>query len=983
MSQANIAAGTATTATNIAGGAGGAVHYQSAANTTALLGNGAAGQVLTSNGTTLAPSWVSAAPLATTASFANSITGGAGGAVPYQSATNTTALLANGTAGQVLQSNGTTLAPTWTSAPAGLAAATATTATTATNIAGGAGGAVHYQSATNTTALLANGTAGQVLQSNGNTLAPSWVSAAPLATSIAGGSGGSIPYQSAANTTALLVNGASGSVLQSNGSTAAPSWTNLITANLNGNVTGNAISATSATNIQGGAGGSVPYQTAANTTAMLANGAAGQVLQSNGTTLAPTWTSAPAGLAATTATTANTATTATNLAGGFGGTLPYQSAANTTALLANGTAGQVLQSNGTTLAPTWTSAPAGLAAATATTATTATNIAGGTGGAVHYQIAANQTGLLANGVVGTVLQSAGGTLAPRWTTEVPLATSLAGGAGGSIPYQTIANQTALLPNGTINMVLQCNGGTNPPSWTGNPVFGLASNIAGGSGGSIPYQTGTNATSMVANGTVGSVLQSNGGVAAPSWVSAAPLATSIAGGSGGAVHYQSAANTTALLANGTAGQVLKSNGTTLAPSWVDPTAVNTASAANLLGGDAFSIPYQSSINNTAMLPAGTAGQVLQCNGPTILPGWVTTISSALRTTNLASGLGGSLPYQSAANTTAMLSNGLAGQVLQSNGTTLAPSWTNQPAGLSAASAATSTTATNLAAGFAGYLPYQSASNTTAMVAPGAAGTVLKSNGAAAPSWIAFNAPAVQVTQVTPAQAGTYNLMMCSGSSGSGLPTLASSSLTYINSASLLVGSALQADQYFQTVDQNLLTNNGTATFTSQRTQLGNAYFTTNNSATPAVIFESNNQSGVVTSDNPSGITNLLQLRPYKLPVFTYGPVCFGYLPGVVAAGGRPVAPYYLTDGFTVTASSGNYAISWTGKTFIKPTVNGTVVNVVTGNYPSVVSHYKIGDTSSTVVIKCFTCTSSTNASLVQTASDIEFVIYSGEGSTVWN
>jgi hypothetical protein len=332
---------------------------------------------------------------------------------------------------------------------------------------------------------------------------------------------------------------------------------------------------------------------------------------------------------------------------------------------------------------------------------------------------------------------------------------------------------------------------------------------------------------------------------------------------------------------------------------------------------------------------------------------------------------------------MLSNGLAGQVLQSNGTTLAPSWTNQPAGLSAASAATSTTATNLAAGFAGYLPYQSASNTTAMVAPGAAGTVLKSNGAAAPSWIAFNAPAVQVTQVLPAQAGTFNLMMCSGSSGSGLPTLASSSLTYINAANLLVAPAIQADQSFQTVDQNLLTNNGTSTFTSQRTQLGNAYFTANNSATPAVIFESSNQSGVVTSDNPSGITNLLELRPYKLPVFTYGPVCFGYLPGIVVAGGRPGAPYYLTDGFTVTASSGNYAISWTGKTFKKPTVHGTVVNVVTGNYPSVVSHYAIGDTSSTVVIKCFTCTSSTNASLIQTASDIEFVIYSGEGSTVWN
>jgi hypothetical protein len=50
---------------------------------------------------------------------------------------------------------------------------------------------------------------------------------------------------------------------------------------------------------------------------------------------------------------ATTATSSTNIAGGLGGQIPYQSAANTTALLANGTAGQVLTSAGTTLAPTW------------------------------------------------------------------------------------------------------------------------------------------------------------------------------------------------------------------------------------------------------------------------------------------------------------------------------------------------------------------------------------------------------------------------------------------------------------------------------------------------------------------------------------------------------------------------------------------------------------------------------------------------------
>jgi len=53
------------------------------------------------------------------------------------------------------------------------------------------------------------------------------------------------------------------------------------------------------------------------------------------------------------------ATSATNLAGGLGGQIPYQSAASTTALLANGTAGQVLTSAGTTLAPTWTTISSG------------------------------------------------------------------------------------------------------------------------------------------------------------------------------------------------------------------------------------------------------------------------------------------------------------------------------------------------------------------------------------------------------------------------------------------------------------------------------------------------------------------------------------------------------------------------------------------------------------------------------------------------
>ena len=56
------------------------------------------------------------------------------------------------------------------------------------------------------------------------TITASLTGTASTATSLAGGSGGSIPYQSAAGTTAMLANGSSGQLLQSNGGTAAPSW---------------------------------------------------------------------------------------------------------------------------------------------------------------------------------------------------------------------------------------------------------------------------------------------------------------------------------------------------------------------------------------------------------------------------------------------------------------------------------------------------------------------------------------------------------------------------------------------------------------------------------------------------------------------------------------------------------------------------------------------------------------------------------------
>jgi len=61
---------------------------------------------------------------------------------------------------------------------------------------------------------------------------------------------------------------------------------------LNQSTTGNATTATTANNLDGGSAGTIPYQSAAGTTAMLAAGSSGQLLQSNGAA-APSWVAAP------------------------------------------------------------------------------------------------------------------------------------------------------------------------------------------------------------------------------------------------------------------------------------------------------------------------------------------------------------------------------------------------------------------------------------------------------------------------------------------------------------------------------------------------------------------------------------------------------------------------------------------------------------------------------------------------------------------
>lgn len=143
------------------------------------------------------------------------------------------------------------------------------------------------------------------------------------------------------------------------------------------------------------------------------------------------------------------------------------------------------------------------------------SVLGGTDGNVQF-------GTLANGDV--IVYDSGD---QRWenraqsTLAVGTATNLAGGATGSLPYQSASGTTAMLALGTLNYVLTA--GAAGPQYVAQSTLtaGKATNLDGGAASQIPYQTGAGATGFIANGTAGQVLTSAG--------SGTPVWSGISGG----------------------------------------------------------------------------------------------------------------------------------------------------------------------------------------------------------------------------------------------------------------------------------------------------------------------------------------------------------------------------------------------------------------------------------------------------------------------
>ncbi len=520
----------------------------------------------------------------------------------------------------------------------------AATATTATNLAGGSGGTLPYQSAAGTTALLANGAAGQVLQSNGTTLAPSWVAAptgdmalAGIQTVtgaktfnsgkliLAGATSGTTMFNAAAiaGTTTITMPGTTGTMALTSDITGINSGTNTgdQTITLTGGVTGSGVGSFAATvitnaNLTGDVTSVGNAATVVKINGTLMSGLATGILKNTTTTGVPSiavagtdysaGTNALAtGILKSTTTTgaltiavagdfptlnqnttgnATTATTATHLAGGLGGQIPYQSAAGTTAMLANGTAGYILQANGTTVAPSW------VAAATGTVTSASVVSANGFAGSVAT---ATTTPAITLTTSITGLLKGNGTAISAATAGTDYSAGTNALATGILKSTTTTGALTIAVAGDFPTLNQNTTGSAATLTTARAIYGnnfdgsaaltgIIASTYGGTGNGFTKFSGPTTSERVFT---------LPDVAAATILTTNDLITLAQGGTGanltasnGGILYSTASAGAILAGTATAGQILRS-GASVAPTWSTATYPATAgTSGNVLTSD---------------------------------------------------------------------------------------------------------------------------------------------------------------------------------------------------------------------------------------------------------------------------------------------------------------------------------------------------------------------------------------------------------------
>jgi hypothetical protein len=480
-----------------------------------------------------------------------------------------------------------------------------------------------------------------------------------------------------------------GNTITNTGVTSAVAGTNISVSSATGavtfNVTGtvaSASTATTATNLVGGAAGSLPYQSATGITAMLAGSTSGFVLTSTGPSSAPAW-QAVAGTGTVTSVNVSGGTTGLTTSGG-----PITASGTITLAgilaVSNGGTGQATSTLGfNALAPSQTSNSGKFLTTDGTntswstvSATSANNINGGTTGQIPYQ----------SGIGTTTFSSA---LTFDGTATVFVGTT---GTNGKVQAATNGSGTGgtIQINGgtgsTIGGDLQLNGGI------GNGTLGGTIAINGGigttTGGALVLRTAPTSTlvdrlritkdgewqlgNAQVGGTTGQVLASNGTAAAPTWTNTPTLTgTNFSGIPNGALTNNSltigstniALGATSLTLAGLTsvasgafiptGSTVPANGLYLAAANTVTLATNTAERMRIdsignvsIGNSSTTIPF--AVGNTGTAPAGI------------------TSLNALFSTDTASG--NNLVLRKSATTAG---SGASVHLIKSNGTAAAP------------------------------------------------------------------------------------------------------------------------------------------------------------------------------------------------------------------------------------------------------------------------------------------------------------------------
>lgn len=311
-------------------------------------------------------------------------------------------------------------------------------------------------------------------------------------TGLASYTSGDLLYATGSTTLSKLALGSSTYLLTSSGS--APQWSDPA-----GVTVGSATSATTSTNLAGGAANRIAYQTGSGTTSFItAPTIASTYLQWNGSAF--TWAATTTGTVTsvdvsggttglTTSggpiTSSGTITLAGTLAATNGGTgqtsyttgdLLYASGSTALSKLSIGSSTYLLTSSGS--APQW-SAPSGVTVGNATNAVTSTNIAGGSAGALAYNTGSGATSFLALGTTNYVLTA--GASAPQYVAQSTLSV---GSATNATNTTNVAISTSTANSDYYLTVVSTTTGNLPEyvatGLTANPSTGkITGGIAGG------------------------------------------------------------------------------------------------------------------------------------------------------------------------------------------------------------------------------------------------------------------------------------------------------------------------------------------------------------------------------------------------------------------------------------------------------------------------------------------------------------------------